>query len=87
MKKMPKLTPDMARVLKEMQSGKEVEYGTSMISSSRPWIVDSEQGHPHVRSSTLKGLLDRGLVEQRYAYPIGAVVLTKKGREYREAGE
>lgn len=82
MKKMPRLTSDMARVLKEMQSGKVVEYGTAMISSGRAYLCESDGGWTNIRASTLKGLLDRGLVEQRYAYPIGTVVLTKKGKEY-----
>lgn len=80
-KRLTTLTPDMARVLKAMQDGKVARYDTTMM-GGRPWIDDEASSHPIIRASTLKGLLHRGLVEQRYAYPIGTVVLTKKGKEH-----
>jgi hypothetical protein len=73
------LTPNMVEVLKRMQAGEKVMYGTSMIDSGRAYF---ESDGINIKRSTVRGLVMRGLADQNYGYPTGTLTLTKKGREY-----
>lgn len=76
------LTPAMRDVLVRLQAGERLFYSTSMLDDSSPWF-DFKDGDPRprrVRGATTYALHGRRLVDFKYRFPVGEIVLTAAGR-------
>lgn len=76
MSKTKKLTPRMQRVLDRLKAGETLYYSTTILTSGG-WF---HSPYERVHDGTLTALRQRGLVEMKYQFPTGTMVLTEAGR-------